>query len=139
MPIATAADLGTFLGISAAIDADRATLLISLVEDMAMDVIDGAALPASAKGVVLSAAARAYTNPGANSSESVGGVSATYAAGGMYLSRAERLTLRRAAGLGGGAFTVNPAPNAGVNYIDALALPLDDAEEFALDYPDMLP
>jgi hypothetical protein len=138
VPLTTAAELGTFLGI-ASVDADRATLLISLVEDMAADAIDGAALPASAKGVVLSAAARAYTNPGANSSESVGGVSASYAAGGMYLSRTERLTLRRAAGIGGGAFTINGAPAAGTGYVDALAAAVDDAEEFALDYPDMLP
>ena len=140
MPAATPAELALFLGV-ASVDEDRAALLLGLAEDAATAVLPaGTVLPDAAKGVVLSVAARAFTNPSDASSESVGGVSTGYwhGGGGLSLSRSERRLIQRAAGLGGGAFTVNPAPNAGATYVDPLAPPtLDDAEDWLNAYPDI--
>lgn len=140
MPVALPADLALFLGV-ASVDEDRATLLLGLAEDAATAVLPaGSVLPAAAKGVVLSVAARAWTNPSDASTESVGSVSTSYwhGGGGLSLSRSERRTVQRAAGLGGGAFTINPAPAAGTGYVDPLAPPtLDDAEDWLNAYPDV--
>lgn len=135
--IATTADLGTFLGLGGALDTARAQLLLDLVEADAGSITTP--VPAGAKGVILTAAARAYANPAGASSEAVGSVSTTYGAGGgMYLSRAELRTLRRLAGIGGGAFTIDPTPaDAAVGYVDPLTpATVDDAEHLVLDQPD---
>ena len=135
--ITTTADLDTFLGLSGAIDTGRAQLLLDTVEADAGSIITP--LPASAKGVILTAAARAYSNPAGTQAETVGSVSTTYGlGGGLYLNRAERRTLRRLAGLGAGAFTIDPTPaDAMADYYDALTPPtLDDSEQLVLDQPD---
>lgn len=135
--IATTTDLDTFLGLGDSIDTARAQLLLDLVEDDAASVTTP--LPATARGVILTAAARAYANPAGTASETVGSVSTTYGTGGgMYLTRAERRTLRRLAGIGAGAFTIDPTPaDAMADYVDALTpATLDDAEQLVLDQPD---
>jgi hypothetical protein len=135
--LATPDDLATFLGITGNIDTDRAQLLLDLAEGEASAIVTP--LPMNAKSVVLTAAARAYANPEMVNSSSVGSVSASFGSGGLYLMRNERRTLERMAGIGAGAFTVNPAPNAGVDYRDPLRSPaLEDIEEFTLDYPDLI-
>lgn len=136
--IAQPADLDTLLGLNGAIDTTRAQLILDLVEDDAGAVVSP--LPATAKGVILTAAARAYPNPSGVASEGVGQVNTSFGpgAGGVYLSRRERRTLRRLAGIGGGAFTIDPTPaTAAANYVDSTTAPtLDDSEQLVLDQPD---
>jgi hypothetical protein len=125
----TPADLGLFMNVT--LDDDRAQQMLDIVEAFASAIVSP--LPDAAKGVILTAAARAYPNPSGTSSEAVNGASASWG-GGAYLSRSERSMLRRMAGKGGGAFTVNVAPHAGRGYRDPLRpATLDDAEQFALD------
>lgn len=61
-----------------------------------------AELPAIIASITLAVAYRAYTNPSGTSQSSVGDVSVSYAregvAGAVYLTRAERRAVRRAAG-----------------------------------------
>lgn len=135
--ITTTADLATFMNVS--VDAARAQLMLDLVEGDAGSIVFP--LPPAARGVILTAAARAYANPLATASQSAEGASATWNPGGLYLSRAERRQLRRLAGIGGGAFTVDPTPaDAMANYQDELEPPtIEDAETLTQDYPDLIP
>jgi hypothetical protein len=129
--IAQVSDLQTFTGLTN-LDTDRAQQLLNLIEADAASIVSP--LTASMMGVILTAAARALPNPAGIASQSVAGASTTWGAGQLYLSRAERRTLRRIAGLGGGAFSINTAPAAGKDYRDALRSPtIDEAEEFAYD------
>lgn len=111
---ATPAELFALLGATG--DSDRAALLIQLAVDLCSTVISP--LPAAARSVVLSVAARAYANPQNAQSQTVGPFSASYghgASGGLYLSRQDRATLQRIAGRGG-AFTFDTIPaTAGAN------------------------
>lgn len=136
--LATPDDLGTFLGVPS-IDAARAQLLLDLAEGEASAIV--LPLPPAAKSVILTAAARAYANPEMVQSSSVGSVSASFGSGGLYLLRNERRTLERMAGIGGGAFTIDPTPATAMqDYIDPLEPPtVDDAEQLVEDYPDLLP
>jgi hypothetical protein len=128
--VAQVPDLATFTGLT--VDADRAQLLLDLVEADAASIVSP--LPVSAKGVILTAAARALPNPAQVASQSLAGTSTTWGAGGLYLTRSERRTLARLAGIGGGAFSINPAQQAGKDYRDALRGPtIDEVEEFAYD------
>lgn len=128
--ITTVSDLSTFLNVT--LDDTRAQLALDIVEADASSIVNP--LPPSAKGVILTAAARGYANPAGASSQSAGGSSSSWSPSGLYLSRAERLTLRRLAGIGGGAFSVNTAVKAGEHYRDPLRpATLDDREQFALD------
>lgn len=98
--VATPDDLATFLGQT--VDPDRALQLLGIAQGYCEDIVTP--LPASAFGIVLAAAARAYGNPFQITSESVG----PFAAGrtpSVYLLRSERTILRRAAGRGGGGST----------------------------------
>lgn len=114
------------------LDETRAQQMLDIVEGFASAVVSP--LPDAALGVILTAAARAYPNPSGTASESMGGASASWGSGGAYLTRSERNMLRMMAGRGGGAFTVNTAPNAGKYYRDPLRPgTVDDREEFALD------
>lgn len=135
--VTTTADLATFMNVT--VDDTRAQLFLDIVEDDAGSIVSP--LPASAKGVILTAAARAYANPAGTSAESVAGASSSWAPGGLYLTRAERRTLRRLAGIGGGAFTIDPTPaDAMQNYQDPLEPPtVEDAETLVMDYPDLAP
>lgn len=131
--VATVAELAIFMSVT--LDDDRAQQMLNIIEDFASAVVSP--LPPAAKGVILTAAARAYPNPSGTASQSTAGSSTSWGwhgSGGTYLTRTERNTLRRLAGMGGGAFTVNVAPNAGKHYRDPLRpATLDDREQFTLD------
>lgn len=131
--VATPADLATFMNVT--LDDDRAQQMLDIIEDFASAVVSP--LPAAAKGVILTAAARAYPNPSGTASQSTGGSSTSWGwhgSGGTYLTRTELRMLQRMAGIGGGAFTVNVAPLAGKHYRDPLRpATIDDREGFTLD------
>lgn len=115
-PLATAAELDTYLQLGGRVDTDRADMLITMAQELAEAEISP--LPAAAKSVILSAAARAYTNPAGVTYETIGPFSAQRPAAGVYLTRAELNTLRRLAGRSG-AYTIDPTPaGAGQNYPD---------------------
>jgi hypothetical protein len=80
---------------------DRATFVLELVMDEAASIVSP--VPSGAKGVVLSAAARIFTNPTGVSQELVGPYQTSRASSNL-LTKAERSSLRRQAG-GGGAFS----------------------------------
>jgi hypothetical protein len=129
-PVAQPSDLATFMNVT--LDDTRAQQLLDLIYADAASIVSP--VPSSALGVILTAAARALPNPSGAASQSMGGSSASWGAGQLYLTRAERRTLRRLAGLGGGAFSVNTAPQAARDYRDALRGPtVDEVEEFAYD------
>lgn len=134
--VATVADLATFTNVT--LDETRAQQMLDLVEDLASGIVSP--LPATAKVIILTAAARALPNPAGTTAQSSGGSSASWAPGGVYLTKAERGNLRRLAGIGGGAFSVNTAPHAGEGYREPLGpVTLDDREQLLDDYPEILP
>lgn len=102
-------DLGTYLGVGAAIDTARATYLIAQATTLCQSVITP--LPAGSDAVVLDVAARAYSNPTRVQTESMGPFSATFGGGngGLYLTRENKRTLRRLNG-GSSAFTIATGP-----------------------------
>lgn len=136
--LATPDDLAVYMGMAGSIDTDRAQLLLDLAEGEASAIVTP--LPPAARSVILTCAARAYVNPEGNSSSSVGSVSSSFTSGGLYLMRNERRTLERMAGIGGGAFSINPAPDAGKDYYrDPLRSPsMEDLEQYTLDYPGLI-
>lgn len=101
------ADLGTYLG--AQIETARAQYLIDRATELAESVVSP--LPAGSDAVVLDVAARAYSNPGNVTSEGMGPFNATFSAGagGLWLTRQNKVTLRRLAGRGS-AFSIDPTP-----------------------------
>lgn len=112
-PVATPDDLQTYLGLQA-VDTARATMLLEDAQNLCESIVSP--LPATARGIVVSIAARAYTNAGQYQDASLGTARVQFAAsgagtpvGGMYLSRSDKANLRRLAG-SGGAFSVDPLP-----------------------------
>src|SRR5690606_9028776 len=99
-------DLALMLGTP--VDEDPASLMIERAADLCRDIVSP--LPDSAKGVILSAAARAYANPQGVTQETVGIYNVSRPWAGVYLTRAERAALKRAAGAGG-AFSVDMMPS----------------------------
>lgn len=133
--LATPADLASYLGVT--VDDARAQLMLDLAEDDAGSLVQP--LPEEARGIILAVASRAYSNAAQYSSASDGQASASYSQAAAYLTRAERARLLRMAGRSGGAFTVNPAPNAGADYRDPLLpVTLELEEEYVHDYPDLI-
>jgi hypothetical protein len=105
-PIVDPSDLEALLG--SAVDVNRASTLIELAQQLAESIVSP--LPLSARAVVLSVAARAYSNPQNVQAQTVGPYTAQYgsaASGGLYLSRQDRASLKRLAGRGG-AFSIDP-------------------------------
>ena len=99
----TYTDLETFLGVTFdATDQARATQILGMAMDLAGSFVSP--VPVEAKAVVLSAAARSYSNPEGLTQELVGPYQASRPMAGIYLTKGERSTLRRLAG-GGGAFS----------------------------------
>lgn len=98
-------ELGTYLGTS--VDIDRAQFLLDLAESLCLSIVDP--LPDSAMAVVLDVAARAYSNPTAVPQQAAGPFTVGGAAGGVWLTRQNKATLRRLAG-SGGAFTIDTMP-----------------------------
>lgn len=103
------ADLGTYLG-DDNINIDRATYLIARATELCESIINP--LPSGSDAVVLDVAARAYTNPQNAVQQATGPFSANYGAvgGGLWLTRANKATLRRL-GNGGGAFMIDTMPS----------------------------
>jgi hypothetical protein len=97
----TYSDLQTFLG-SDSIDQTRATQILGMAMDLAGSFVSP--VPVAAKAVVLSVAARSYSNPEGLTQELIGPYQASRPMAGVYLTKGERSTLRRLAG-GGGAFS----------------------------------
>lgn len=112
MAVATSADLALYLDLSSeALDAERATFMISQAEALAKTYISP--VPNDAKAVIVSAAARAYVNPAGASYEVAGPFAHNPSTGGVYFTRAERGALRKLRSGARGAFTVNPTSRAG--------------------------
>lgn len=112
-PLSTAGDLGVYLGI-ANIDQDRADFLLQLAHDRMEAIVSP--VPDSARGIELAVAARAYNNAtsahqvGIGSAQvSFGSANSSTGIGGLYISKAERADLRRAAGRTG-AFSIDLLP-----------------------------
>lgn len=126
-------DLTTFLGSS--VDDARAQLILDIAETKAKLIADP--LPDVAKGVVLSAAARVYSNPAQATSDTAGPFNVGRPFPSVFFTKAERSDIRRGAGQGGGAFTIDPTPaDAMDEYIDPLAHPTaDESEKDWLDNP----
>lgn len=105
-----AEDLGLYLGLDE-VQGARADLLIRQAINLCMAVVKP--LPDGAQAVVLSSAARAYTNPTNATYETIGPAAAQFpqGSGGLYLTKAEKTALKSMAGRGG-AFTVDPTPAA---------------------------
>ena len=106
----TAEDLALYLGLDE-INGNRADLLIQQAMNLCLAVVRP--LPEEATAVVLSAAGRAYVNPQQVSYETIGPMSVQRpsGSGGMYLTKADKTTLKSLAGRGG-AFTIDPTPAA---------------------------
>lgn len=104
-PIATSTDLGTFLG-NDSIDAERADLILEMAQDLCESIVSP--LPATAKFVVLTVAARTWSNPEGDTTATVGPYAVTRAPA-MYLTKSDKATLRRLAG-GSGAFSIDTLP-----------------------------
>lgn len=94
-----ASDLASYLGTE--VDTDRATFVLGLVMGEAGSIVDP--VPPGAKGVVLAAAARIYSNPTGVSQELIGPYQTSRASSNL-LTKGERASIRRHAG-GGGAFS----------------------------------
>jgi len=102
---AVAADLATYLGVE--LDAARATFLLAQATSLCESIVNP--LPDGSDAVVLDVAARAYSNPGNVASQGVGSFNVSYggAAGGLWLTRQNKATLRRLNG-GSSAFSIDP-------------------------------
>lgn len=111
-----ASDLASFLG--ADIDDTRAAFVLDLVMGEAGSIVDP--VPEGAKGIVLAAAARIYSNPTGVSQELIGPYQTSRPSSNL-LTKGERASIRRHAG-GGGAFS-----------FDLLV----DGTGTATDYPDV--
>lgn len=122
-PVAQPSDLATYLNI-ADIDTNRATLILELAQDECETIVSP--LPATARGVVLDVAARAFVNPRQLQDASLGTAHIQYGAangsviGGIYLSRANKISLRRLAGRGS-AFSADILPT-GTNDVQTITV-----------------
>jgi hypothetical protein len=112
-PIAVASDLGTYLA-DPTIDTDRATLILQLAQDLCETI--WSPLGATAIGILLGVAARAFNNVTSAHAVGIGSANISYGSqgssvgiGGLYLSRSDIRTLRLLAGRGG-AFSIDPTP-----------------------------
>ncbi|SET48356.1 hypothetical protein [Nonomuraea wenchangensis] len=101
-----AVDLALYLDVSE-INECRANLLIEQATILAESVVKP--LPDGASAVVLAMAGRAYANPQAVSSETVGPYTVSRPQAGLYMTKAETAALKRLGGRGG-AFTIDPTP-----------------------------
>lgn len=98
-------DLSTFLG-GQPVDIVRGQMMLDGAVALCSTIVSP--LPDTAKLLVLSVAARPFANPQGVTAETVGPFNVSRP-GGVYLTRAERLTLRALAGRGG-AFSIDPTP-----------------------------
>lgn len=117
MSLPTPDDLQLYLGASD-IDDDRAALILSLSEDLCSTIVSP--LPDAASVVILTVAGRAFSNPEGVTSETVGPYTVQRPANGLYLTRADKASLRRLAG-GSGAFSIDTLPT-GVNAVQLITV-----------------
>lgn len=101
----TTADLGTYL--AGVLDETRAQLMIDMATQLCQSLVNP--LPNGADAVVFDVAVRAYSNPTSIPAQGAGPFSMGGAAGGLWLTRQNKATLRRLAG-SGGAFTIDTMP-----------------------------
>jgi hypothetical protein len=101
MTAATPAELGSHLGLE--VDVARAQYLLDAARDLivALTSLPADLWPAAVKVVQVTAAARAYANPGEKTQETIGSRSYTVRNVGIYLTDQERLFLRSATGRSG--------------------------------------
>lgn len=99
-------ELGTYLGVT--VDVDRAQFLIDIAESLCLSIVDP--LPDAARAVLLDVVGRAYSNPTAVPQQAAGPFSVSGVAGGVWLTRQNKSTLRRLAG-SGGAFSIDIMPS----------------------------
>lgn len=101
MTAATPADLGSHLGLE--VDAARAQYLLDAARDLIVAATGRVAeqWPAAARVVQVTAAARAYANPGEKTQETIGSRSYAVRNVGIYLTDAERQALQAATGRSG--------------------------------------
>lgn len=121
IPTVTSSDLETFLGMGdGTIDPNRATLILQMAQNLCESI--AYPLPATASVVVLSVAARGFSNPQGIAHETVGPYQVQFAplSAGMYLSRGDKATIRRLAG-GSGAFSIETLPP-GVNAVQTVTV-----------------
>jgi hypothetical protein len=91
-------------------DTDRATDLLDQINKLVIP-ITGPTIPDAADPIILSALARAYLNPTNATQLGAGPFTASFPAGGVYLTKAERGALQRAIGQGNYfAIEALPAP-----------------------------
>ncbi len=131
MTLATTAQLALKLGVT--VDDDRAQQALDEAEALLLSVVSP--LPDGAWVIELRMASRAFPNPAQLSGQSVAGSSASWPSpGGVYMSKSDRADVRRLAGVGKGAFSVNAAPKAGHDKHDPLRpLTGGELERFVLD------
>lgn len=105
----TPTDLGTYLNADIATDDPRATQIIGNAVSLCESIVSP--LPDGSDAVVLDVSARAYVNPANAQQQTTGPFSVGYGAvaGGLWLTRQNKATLRRLAG-GGGAFSFDTTP-----------------------------
>lgn len=108
---ATPENLDLLLAMSGTIDADRATLLISLALGLAGSIVSPVPDP-QADVVILGMAARAYLNPAGVAAETIGPQTVQYGSSmvGVYMTATDVATLKRLGGAGG-AFSINVLPS----------------------------
>jgi len=125
-PVALPVDLELYLGLDAGtIDTARATLVLQLAHDLCESVVSP--VPVLAKGIELGIASRVYANATSAHQLSLGSASVAFGSqnsatgiGGLYLSRADKITLRRLAGRGS-AFTADLLPS-GVDAVQSVTV-----------------
>lgn len=113
-PIVVPSELGVYLE-NPGLDLDRAKFILAKTQTLCETILTP--LPAEADVVVLAVAARAFNNVtsahqvGLGSAQiSYGSQGSTMGVGGLYLSRADKATLRRLGGRSG-AFSIDPLPD----------------------------
>jgi hypothetical protein len=116
-PLVSPTDLGVYLGLGT-IDVPRAAMLLEDAQNLCEVIVSP--LPAAATSVIKSAATRAYTNPTGATGESTGPYNVQRPSGGVYLTKAERRTLRNLAGRSG-AFSIDLLPK-GVTEVQTLVV-----------------
>lgn len=117
-PVATAAQLETFLGIATGtINTARADLLIAQAQSKCERIVNPC--PPAAADIVLEVAGRAYMNVQGSTQMSLGSGS-TSLPGGLYLSKSNKAELRLIAGRGS-AFSADTLPT-GTNAVQAVTV-----------------
>ena len=117
MTLPSVSDLQTFLG-NSSIDSNRALMMLDGAYNLCSSIVTP--LPETAAFVVLTVAARAFSNPEGITSETVGPFSVQRASAGLYLTKSDKATLRRLSGRKG-AFSADTLPT-GVSAVQLVTI-----------------